>query len=64
MKSAVTEMLESKKFLAVLLVAILAFAGPKAGLSPEAQQTTIYALIAYIVGQGIADAGQKKQVTP
>lgn len=45
----------SKKFWAAVVALVLAFLGPRAGVSGDQLTQAIQVLIAYIVGQGLAD---------
>lgn len=60
MKTTFTVMLTSKKFIAALLVGLLGYIRGPAGLDPEATQNLQYALMVYIGGQALADAGKGK----
>ena len=45
----------SKKFYAALIALVFIFAGDRAGLSQEAVTSAVQVLMAYILGQGLAD---------
>lgn len=62
---AIRDLLSSKKFL-VAAISVIAHVAGRYGfdVDQEAMLTLLSPLYAYIVGQGIADAGKHKQVTP
>ena len=47
-----------RKAIAAVLGAVVGLLGPKVGLTPEQVQTIVAALMAYILGQGLADFGK------
>ena len=48
--------LTSKKFYAALVALIFLFVGERAGLTIEQVSNAVYVIMAYILGQGLADA--------
>ena len=62
MLAAVRGALSSKKFLAAVLGAVLAAAGPSLGLSPEAVEQAVQLVTAYVLGQGLADWGKSRKL--
>ena len=52
-------LLTSKKALAAIVAVIMALIGKKVGLEADSVTQVVGAIIAYIVGQGIADAGKE-----
>lgn len=50
--------LKSRKLWAAIIGSVIVSAGPELGLSPEVTQWIAQIVIGYVVGQGIADAGQ------
>ena len=52
----IDEVLKSRKFWAAIVALLLAFFGERAGIDGEALTNAIYAMIAYIIGQGLADS--------
>ena len=61
MKNAIKDMLESKKAVAMIAGLVVSFAA-KYGLElPTAELTAVLSpVLAYILGQGVADAGKEK----
>lgn len=55
---ALQDMLGSKKALATLIGVLLTVFAPKMGIPPEKIQDIVYLVMAYIVGQGVADFGK------
>lgn len=53
------KVLTSKKFLAALVAIAFAFFGNRAGLDETVVAQAVYSLIAYILGQGLADFGKE-----
>jgi hypothetical protein len=49
------EVLKSRKFYAAVAALLLAFFGERAGVSGDTLKHAIEVLIAYIIGQGLAD---------
>ncbi len=45
----------SKKFYAAIVALVLAFLGPRAGINGEQLTQAIQVIVAYIIGQGLAD---------
>jgi uncharacterized membrane protein (DUF441 family) len=55
----IRSLLSSKKFIAAIIGIVIAIAGRYGfSLDPELVRELVYILIAYIVGQGIADHGK------
>jgi hypothetical protein len=50
--------LKSRKLWAAILGSIIVAAGPQLGLTPDVTQWLATIVTGYVVGQGIADAGQ------
>lgn len=59
MKDMLKTLLTSKKVAAALAGAVMAAFGSKMGLDEAAVQSIVYTVIAYLVGQGIADHGKE-----
>lgn len=53
------KVLTSKKFLAAVVAILFAFFGDRAGIDQQVVTEAVYALIAYIIGQGLADFGKE-----
>jgi hypothetical protein len=53
--SKFSQVLTSRKFWATVTALILIFFGERAGITGEQLTSAVYALIAYILGQGLAD---------
>lgn len=63
MKDTISELLKSKKFLALLASAVLVIASPIAGwfgyeVDPQKLALLVGAAASYILGQGLADNGK------
>ena len=50
--------LKSRKLWAAVIGAVIVSAGPQLGLTPDITQWIATIVTGYVVGQGIADAGQ------
>ena len=50
--------LKSRKLWATILGSIIVTVGPELGLSPDVTQWIATIVTGYVIGQGIADAGQ------
>lgn len=55
----IKSLLASKKAAAALAGIIMSLFGKKVGFDEAAVQSVVYTLIAYIVGQGVADHGKE-----
>ena len=61
MRTALPDMLGSKKFLAALAAAILAYMGVREGFSEAQIAFVVGPLVAYIGAQGLADIGKEAE---
>ena len=59
-KLIIKQMLKSKKFWAALTGVLAQLIGPALGVPEEAVTQMLYPIIAYILGQGLADFGKEK----
>ena len=59
MGAMLKSLIGSKKALAAIVAVIMALIGKKVGLEADSVTQVVGAIIAYIVGQGIADAGKE-----
>lgn len=59
MKTPLSDIL-GKKLIAAILAMLLSLFGEKLGAEEDAIEQTTAVLMAYIVGQGIADAGKER----
>lgn len=59
MKDWLIEVAKSKKVAATVVSILMTLFGSKLGLDPDSLQNIVYALIAYVVGQGVADHGKE-----
>ena len=57
-KDKLKEVLTSRKFYAAVIALLFVFVGERAGLTAEQITNAIYTLVAYILGQGIADTSK------
>ncbi len=61
MKKAIFQMFQSKKAIAMLVGLVVAVGGHLGlNLDPDALTTILAPVLAYIVGQGVADHGKEK----
>jgi hypothetical protein len=51
-----------KKAAATVLALLVGIFGPKAGIETETVKLLVASLIAYVIGQGIADAGKGAEI--
>jgi len=54
-----TDLLKSKKFLAMIIGMIAAFLSQRFGVAEDRVTEILQLIMTYIVGQGIADAGKE-----
>ena len=56
----ITKIISSKKFWYTLGAIAIQVGSEKWGISPETSQPIVYAIIALVLGQGMADFGKEK----
>ena len=56
----ISKILKSKKFWYTLAGIAIQLGSEKLGINPETSQPIVYAIIALVLGQGMADFGKEK----
>tara|TARA_R100000773_G_scaffold35794_1_gene30823 strand:+ start:361 stop:618 length:258 start_codon:yes stop_codon:yes gene_type:complete len=56
----INKILKSRKFWYTVIAAVVTFLHDNFGLDPQETENLLYAIIALILGQGVADAAKRK----